>query len=165
MSIKDKIKYLKAQRKALGNTNAPETKKNLDKQITDAELEKINQQKAKKEQEKKELVAEAHSIVVKTYGTLKRFGLIGTKWDMSDLFNRSRSYFLVFESRKNQPLAFEDLKALKGNIQEIRYNLNLLLQDEDEVYKEWVRRKLDDILEDVERLEIKTLGVLYEIKY
>lgn len=165
MGIKEKIKYLKAQRKALGNTNAPETKKNLDKQITDAELEKINQQKAKKEQEKKELVAEAHSIIVKTYGTLKRLGLIGTKWDMSDLFNRSRSYFLVLESRKNATLSYESIRALKTNIQEIRYNLNLLLDNEDEVYKEWVRRKLDDILDDIERLEVKTLGVLYEVRY
>lgn len=161
MGIKDTIKMLKAQRKALNNTPDKQAKKTLDTQIATAEIDKLDQQKKKKEEEKKQLIAEAHSIIVKTYGTLKRLGLIKTKWDMSDLFNRSRSYYLVLENRANATLPYESIRALKENIQEIKYNLHLLLEEEDETYKDWVRRKLDEILTDIERLELKTMGVLY----
>ena len=158
MKIRDKIKALKAQRKAIKPTGDTSS---LDIQINQAETEELELKKKKKELEKQQLIQEARQIIMRTYGTLRKLNIIQTKWDMSDLFNRSKSYFLVFEGRKSH----EDIKALKENIQEIKYNLAYFLEETDEVYKEWVARKLDGILEEVEKLELKTLSVLYGIRY
>lgn len=162
MSIRDKIKTLKAQKKAINPTGDT---KSIELAINQAETDELELKKRNKELEKQELINEAHQVIMRTYGTLRRLNIIGTKWDMSELFNRSRSYFLVLESRNNQPVAYEDIKALKENIQEIKYNLSYFLEEQDEVYKEWVARKLDGVLEEVEKLELKTLGVLYDIRY
>lgn len=162
MSIKDKIKALKAQKKAIKPTGDT---KSIELAINSAETEELELKKRKKELEKQALIQEAHQVIMHTYGTLRRLNIISTKWDMSELFNRSKSYFLVLESRNNQPIAYEDIKALKENIQEIKYNLNYFLEEKDEVYKEWVVRKLDTVLSDIEKLELKTLGVLYDIRY
>ena len=162
MKIREKIKALKAQRKAIKPTGDTSS---LDIQINQAETEELELKKKKKELEKQQLIQEARQIIMRTYGTLRKLNIIQTKWDMSELFNRSKSYFLVFESRASQPVSYEDIKALKENIQEIKYNLSYFLEETDEVYKEWVARKLDGILEEVEKLELKTLSILYGIRY
>lgn len=163
MSIKDKINSLKQQRKVVkksgGDTQA------LDVEINQAQTQELDDKKRQKELERQELIREARGIVVKTYGTLKRLGIVQTKWDMSELFNRSRSYFLVLENRKQQPPSYESLRALKENITQIKYNLHLFLEDSDETYKQWVTRKLDEALEEIEKLELKILGVMYDIHY
>lgn len=161
MSIKEKIKSLKKQRKSVRNSGGDTH--TLDVEINQAETQELDARKQEKELEKKALINEARGIIVKTYGTLKRLGIVQTKWDMSELFNRSRSYFLVLESRKSQPLSYESLKALKENLQEIKYHLHLFLEENDENYKQWVSRKLDETLSEIERLELKTLKVMYGV--
>ena len=155
-------KALKAQKKAIKPTGDT---KSIELAINNAETEELDLKKQKKEREKQELINEARQVIMRTYGTLRRLNIISTKWDMSELFNRSKSYFLVLESRNSQPIAYEDIKALKENIQEIKYNLSYFLEETDEAYKEWVARKLDTVLADIEKIELKTLGVLYDIRY
>ena len=72
---------------------------------------------------------------------------------------------MVLECQQQQGLSIETLKVLKDNLQQVKYNIELLTSEEDPNYTDWLKRKLQQIIEQLEHLEIKIMRVLYGIIY
>jgi len=118
-------------------------------------------------EKRKELVQEVHYKTIKICKTIQRLfpNAFKTKWDLSSLLNKSKSYFLVLECRQNQGVSYQTIKDLKDNIQHIKSNLQLFLEDPDIVNKDCISRYLEELIEECEKLEIKMLSVCYGIRY
>ena len=169
--ITDKINKLKNQKKLekhnneLDKLNHKSQEQYIDQQLDKAKQEDTLLKKQDKQNEKVELIKESRDIILRTYGILRRIGIIKGKEEMSRLFDRHKSYFLVLESCKNRGVGFESIKNLKDSIEQIKCNLDLLLDEKDSNYTLWVRQKLQQLQEELEKLELKILKVYYGFKY
>lgn len=167
--ITDKINKLKNKKKLekhnsdLDKLNHKSQEAYIDQQLDVAKQEELAQKKQQKQNEKVALIKESRDIVFRTYGLLKKIGIIKCKEEMSRLFDRHKSYFLVLESCENQGMSFETIKNLKDSLDQIKCNLELLLDEEDSNYTMWVRQKLNGIIEEIEKLELKILRTYYGI--
>ena len=169
--ITDKINKLKNQKKLekhnneLDKLNHKSQEQYIDQQLDKAKQEDTLLKKQDKQNEKVELIKESRDIILRTYGILRRIGIIKGKEEMGRLFDRHKSYFLVLESCKNRGVGFESIKNLKDSIEQIKCNLDLLLDEKDSNYTLWVRQKLQQLQEELEKLELKILKVYYGFKY
>lgn len=165
--ITNKIQQLKQQKKQIknqqdiNNANSNIEKNNINQQLCQAEQERLNQLKAKKQEQKKQIVAETRQVMFNAYNLLRRIGIIQTKEAFSNLLNKHKSYFMVLECQQQQGLSIETIKVLKDNLQQVKYNIELLTSEDDPNYTDWVKRKLQIIIEQIEQLEMKMMRVLY----
>lgn len=165
--ITNKIQQLKQQKKQIknqqdiNNANSNIEKNNINQQLCQAEQERLNQLKAKKQEQKKQIVAETRQVMFNAYNLLRRIGIIQTKEAFSNLLNKHKSYFMVLECQQQQGLSIETIKVLKDNLQQVKYNIELLTSEDDPNYTDWVKRKLQVIIEQIEQLEVKMMRVIY----
>ncbi len=167
--ITNKIKQLKQQKKQIknqqdiNNANSSIEKNNINQQLNKAEEERLNQLKAEKQKQKKQIVAETRQVMFNAYNILRRIGIIQSKEAFSNLLNKHKSYFMVLECKENQGLSIETIKVLKDNLQQVKYNIELLTSEEDPNYTDWIKRKLQVIIEQIEQLEVKMMKVIYGV--
>lgn len=166
--ISDKISRLKKQKKEvqhnqeLEKLNADSEKNYIDQQINAQKDELIKAKKQDKQNKKKLIVAESRQIVFDAYNLLRKMGIIKAKEEMSRLFNRHKSYFLMLES-SNQAPPLDALKELKDNLNDCKTYLRELTIDSDKVFSDWCKMKLTSIIDELERLEYKILKEIYGI--
>lgn len=165
--ITNKIKLLKQQKKQIknqqdiNNANSNIEKNNINQQLNQAEQERLNQLKAKKQEQKKQIVAETRQVMFNAYGLLRKIGIIQNKEAFSGMLNKHKSYFMVLECKEKQGLSIETIKVLKDHLQDVKYNIQYLTSEDDPVYTDWVKRKLQVIIEQIEQLEVKMMRVIY----
>ena len=167
--ITDKINKLKNQKKLekhnneLDKLNHKSQEEYIDQQLDKAKQEDTLLKKQDKQNEKVALIKESREIIFRTYDILRKIGVIKCREEMSRLFDRHKSYFLVLECCENKGIGFESIKNLKDSIEQIKCNLELLLDEKDTNYTLWVRQKLQQLQEELEKLELKILKVCYGI--
>lgn len=165
--ITNKIQQLKQQKKQIknqqdiNNTNSDIEKNNIKQQLNQLEQERLNKLKAEKQEQKKQIVAETRKVMFNAYNLLRKIGIIQTKEAFSNLMNKHKSYFMVLECREKQGLSIETIKVLKDNLQQVKYNIELLTSEDDPNYTDWLKRKLQQIIEQIEQLEMKMMKVIY----
>lgn len=165
--ITNKIKLLKQQKKQIknqqdiNNANSSIEKNNINQQINQAEQERLNQIKAEKQEQKKQIVAETRQVMFNAYGLLRKIGIIQSKEAFSGMLNKHKSYFMVLECKEKQGLSIETIKVLKDHLQEVKYNIQYLTSEDDPIYTDWIKRKLQIIIEQIEQLEMKMMRVIY----
>lgn len=167
--ITNKIKALKQQKKQIKNqqdindTNSKIQKNNIDQQLIQAEKERLNQIKQQKQEQKKQIVAETRQVMFNAYNLLRKIGIIQSKEAFSSLLDKHKSYFMVLECMKWQGLNIETIKVLKDNLQQVKYNIELLTNEDDPNYTDWLKRKLQTIIDQIEQLEVKMMRVIYGV--
>lgn len=143
----------------------------LEKNQVKDELVKTKEQelidKKNEYEKKKELIKEVHYKTIHICKTIQRLfpNSFKTKWSLSNLLDKSNSYFLVLECRENQGVSYDTIKSLKNNIQLIKNNLQLFIVDKDIINKDSIVRYLENLIEECEKLEMKMMKVLYGIRY
>ena len=169
--ITNKIKILKQQKQQIKNqqdindTNSKIQKNNIDQQLNLAEKERLNQIKTEKQEQKKQIVAESRKVMFNSYNLLRKIGIIQSKEEFSNLLDKHKSYFMVLECQQQQGLSIETIKVLKDNLQQVKFNIELLTSENDPNHTDWVKRKLQIIIEQIEQLEVKMMRVIYGIIY
>lgn len=165
--ITNKIQQLKQQKKQIknqqdiNNANSDIEKNNIKQQLNQLEQERLNKLKAEKQEQKKQIVAETRKVMFNAYSLLRKIGIIQSKEAFSNLMNKHKSYFMVLECREKQGLSIETIKVLKDNLQQVKYNIELLTSEDDPNYTDWLKRKLQQIIEQIEQLEMKMMRVIY----
>ena len=166
--ITDKIDSLKKQKKLvkhnaeLQKLNAESEKNYIYQQINAQKDDKIKAKKQELQNKKKLIVAESRSLVFNAYDLLRKMGVIKIKQDMSRLFNRHKSYFLMLEC-SNQAPPLDALIDLKENLNVIKSYLKDFLDNDDPVFHDWAKEKISRIIEGLERLELKILKEVYGV--
>ena len=166
--ISDKIARLKKQKKEVQHNediekcNREQEKNYIDQQINAQKDDQIKLKKQAKQNQKKLIVAESRQVVFDAYNLLRKMGIIKAKEEMSRLFNRHKSYFLMLEST-NQAPPLDALVQLKDNLNDCKTYLRELTIDDDQVFTDWCKRKLTDIINELDRLEMKILKELYNV--
>lgn len=166
--ISDKINRLKNQKKQVQHNediekyNRESEKNYIDQQINAQKGEAIKAKKQEKQIKKKMIVGESRQLVFDAYNLLRKIGIIKAKQEMSLLFNRHKSYFLMLEC-SNQAPPLDALVELKHNLNDIRCYLKDMLETDDPIFHDWAKRKLNSIIDGLDRLEYKILKELYDI--
>ena len=166
--ITDKIARLKKQKKQvqhnadLEKLNRQSEENYIDQQINAQKDAQIRDKKQAKQAQRKVIVAESRALVFNAYDLLRKMGIVKIKQDMSRLFNRHKSYFLMLEC-SNQAPPLDALIDLKDNLNVIKCYLREFLESDDPVFHDWARGKLNRIIEGLDRLELKILKEIYGV--
>lgn len=166
--ISDKIQRLKKQKKDvqhkqdLEKLNRESEKNSIDQQINAQKDEQIKLKKQAKQNQKKLIVAESRQLVFSAYDLLRKMGIIKAKEEMSRLFNRHKSYFLMLEST-NQGVPLDALVELKTNLNDISCYLREIIDSDDPIFHDWAKNKLKSIIDGLDRLELKILKEIYNV--
>ena len=167
--ITDKIARLKKQKKQvqhnadLEKLNRQSEENYIDQQINAQKDAQIMDKKQAKQAQRKVIVAESRALVFNAYDLLRKMGIVKIKQDMSRLFNRHKSYFLMLEC-SNQAPPLDALVDLKDNLNVIKCYLREFLESDDPVFHDWARGKITRIIEGLDRLELKILKEIYGVE-
>jgi len=170
--IKQKINDLKKKKDLvkhndkLNKLNAKSEENYIDQQIKAQQNNEITAQKqAEQKKQKQYIIAESKELCKKIYALLRKTGIITNKQSYSGIMGKAPSYWLMIECKEEQGVSITALKELKDNLYEVKYNLDLLMYDEDKNYTLWVKQKLDTYIEELEKEIMKIMRLVYGIVY
>lgn len=145
-------------------TETDREREELNKKISQEKINELNRRKMEREKERQNIVVETRHLIKTTFNQLLKMGIVRNKVDFSrQVLHKSPCFFYLIESDESRSVSYDTLSSLRDTLVLIKDEIKTLLKDEDIIYTDWVRRKLEDLIYSCDKLCEKVVRSIYGV--